>query len=71
MILLASVISVRGNHLLVLDLTERQQVKVVTGDTSRFCTGDLVRIRFNGIMTRSIPPQITAQHIAKLSPPLC
>ena len=71
MILLASVVSVRNDHLLVFDLTDRKQFKVMTQQTSRFHSGDLLRIRYNGIATKSIPPQINAQHITKLTPPPC
>lgn len=67
MIMLATVFSVRGDHLLVIDLSNRRQVRVNTGEAPRFGAGDLVRIRYNGAMTKSIPPQISALHIARLS----
>lgn len=71
MIMLATVIFVRSDHLLVLDLSKRQQVRVNTPQASRFRTGDLIRIRYSGAMTMSIPPQISAQSITKLSSPNC
>lgn len=71
MILLVSVISVYDDQLLVFDLTDRRQVRVMVQNTGRFRAGDLLRIRFDGTATKSIPPQITAQHITKLSPPQC
>lgn len=67
MILLASVISARGDHLLVFDLSDRQQFKVITDEAARFRAGDLLRIRYDGTATKSIPPQITAEHITRLS----
>lgn len=71
MIMLATVISARSDHLLVIDLSNRQQVRVNTREAPRFRTGDLIRIRYNGAMTMSIPPQISALHIARLSSPCC
>lgn len=60
MIMQARVISVQWNQLLVWDLRTRQQVLVNTRSVQRFRPGQVVRIRYNGVMTNSIPPQITA-----------
>lgn len=67
--MLATVVSVRDDNLLVIDLSTRQQVQVNTRDASRFRPGDLVRIRHNGAMTMSIPPQISAIRITLVSSP--
>ncbi|MDD3346877.1 hypothetical protein [Oscillibacter sp.] len=64
MIMQAIVIEVQWERLLVLDLDTRQQVLVITPDAVRFRPGDFVRIWYNGVMTRSIPPQIYALRIA-------
>ena len=67
MIMLATVFSVRNDHLLVIDLSNRQQVRVNTREAPRFHAGDLIRIRYNGAMTMSIPPQISALRVTRLS----
>ena len=71
MIMTATVLSMRRGSLLVFDFSNRQQVQVNTNDTFRFCLGDLVRIRYNGAMTMSIPPQISATSIVRISSPRC
>jgi len=73
MIMQAIVIEVQWGRLLVLDLDTRQQVIVNTSEFRRFRTGDLVNIWYNGVMTKSIPPQITALGIIAVQgemPPL-
>ena len=60
MIMNAVVIEVEWVRMLVLDLESRQRVIVNTPDAYLFRPGEVVRIRYNGVMTRSIPPQITA-----------
>ncbi|PWM38415.1 MAG: hypothetical protein DBX52_07240 [Clostridiales bacterium] len=67
MIMRAIVINVQRDRLLVLDLRNRQRVAVLTPDARRFRRGELVRIRYNGVMTKSIPPQISAIRIERLS----
>ncbi|MFR2841796.1 MAG: hypothetical protein ACLTB5_05265 [Acutalibacteraceae bacterium] len=60
----ALVIGVERNRLLVLDFSTRRRVIVNTPSARRFHRGDIVRIRYNGVMrTASIPPQIYAQNI--------
>lgn len=66
MIMQAAVIEVQRGRLLVLDLETRQRVIVHTPNAHRFRPGNLVRIRYNGMMTNSLPPQITAQGITVL-----
>lgn len=59
----ALVTAVERNRLLVLDFSTRRRVIVNTPSARRFHRGDIVRIRYNGVMTASIPPQIYAQNI--------
>lgn len=68
-IMIATVLSVRHGSLLVFDFSNRQQVQVNTNDAFRFRHGDLVRIRYNGTMTMSIPPQISASSIVRIASP--
>ena len=62
----AIVVQVRRDRLTVLDFATRQRVVVITHRAHRFCQGDIVRIRYNGVMTQSIPPQIYAINISTL-----
>lgn len=63
MFLLATVLAVERGSLLVLDLASQQRVRVITPNTCCFRRGSVVRIQYDGVMTKSIPPQITAQSI--------
>lgn len=63
MLMQAIVIEVQWGRLLVLDLNTRQNVLVNTSDARWFSPGDMVRIWYNGAMTNSIPPQISALSI--------
>jgi hypothetical protein len=69
----AIVFGVQRDRLLVLDLETRRRVIVNTPRAHRFRQGDVVRIRYNGVMTKSIPPQIFAISIFALpwSGPRC
>lgn len=67
MTLLATVLSVQPDSLLVWDHASRQRIRVNTRHARRFRRGDLVRIWYNGIMTFSIPPQISATRIVPVS----
>lgn len=58
-----------GRSLLVVDEATGQQVVVNTRNTNRFSINDRIRITYNGVMTRSMPPQITANNIQILNPP--
>ena len=71
MLMLATVQEVRLNSLLVRDRAASQEVVVNTRNTRGFSPGDIVRIFYNGVMTQSIPPQISAIGISRLSPPWC
>lgn len=62
----ALVIGVERNRLLVLDFAARRRVIVNTPAARRFRPGNIVRIRYNGVMTASIPPQISARSIVAL-----
>lgn len=63
MIMQAVVIEVQWERLLVLDLDTRQNVIVNTPNAGWFRPGNLIRIWYNGVMTNSIPPQISALNI--------
>lgn len=66
MIMTATVLEVQNNRLLVRDSSNGQEVLVNTRCANRFSRGNFIRIRFNGITTLSIPPQITAISIQRL-----
>ncbi len=68
MLMIAIVREVRSDSLLVRDRATGQDVVVHTGNTRCFGAGDLVAIVYNGVMTRSLPPQITARRIRRLLP---
>lgn len=53
-------------HLIVCDLCQDQEIFVHTAQACCFRVGDRVCIEYNGAMTRSLPPQITADRICKL-----
>ncbi len=59
----ATVLEVRPDHLIVLDHSTVQKVRVNTPDARRFRMGNLVCIRYSGRMTMSLPPQISASRI--------
>lgn len=56
----ATVTQVCPCHLLVCDHCTSQEVFVHTADACRFRVGEHVCIAYNGAMTLSLPPQITA-----------
>jgi hypothetical protein len=62
----AQVLQVTDGDLLVRSCRTGQEILVHTDCACRFSAGDCVRIRFNGVMTMSIPPQITALCIRKI-----
>lgn len=66
--MLATVVqSWNTSQVLVTDNANGQQVLVNTNyNTSNLTAGDQVRIVFNGVMTASLPPQISAQSICVL-----
>lgn len=62
--MLATVIQAWGTQVLVRDNSNNQEVLVHTRySTANLVAGDQVRIQFDGTMTTSIPPQISAQSI--------
>lgn len=66
MLLQAIVVRVRPGDLLVFDESMSQTVLVHTPRACSFRVGNCVSIFYNGIMTRSIPPQITAIRITRI-----
>ncbi len=56
----ARVLEVGRDFLLVCDCSMGQKVLVYTPQACRFSVGERICIEYNGAMTRSIPPQITA-----------
>ena len=58
-----SVLSVSCGQLLVRDWETCQEVAVLTEYACDFSAGQCVRVVYNGVMTRSMPPQITAMCI--------
>lgn len=54
-------------ELLVCDLCGCQEVLVHADNACRFQVGQCVRITYSGAMTRSIPPQISADCVALLN----
>lgn len=54
-------------QLLVCDLSNHQKVLVHTDRACCFCPGERVMIEYNGAMTLSIPPQISADRICRVS----
>ena len=62
----ATVCEVCCDTLLVRDHSTCTEVLVHTSEAHCFCVCDQVRIEYTGIMTLSIPPQISAISITKL-----
>lgn len=63
----ATVLEVQQGSLLVCDCCTHQQVQVNTDQACCFSVGDYLCIHYNGAMTMSIPPQISAQCISRIS----
>ena len=65
--MLATVVQAWGTQVLVTDNANGQEVLVNTNySTGNLAAGEQVRIVYDGIMTASIPPQISAQSICVL-----
>lgn len=65
--MLATVVRSWGSQVLVTDSANGQEVLVnTTYSTSNLTAGDQVRIVYDGVMTASLPPQISAQSICVL-----
>lgn len=65
--MLATVRQVCPRNLLVCDHSTDQEVLVHTANACCFSRGDCVCIHFSGVMTMSIPPQITATCIHRVN----
>ena len=66
--MVATVVQAWGNQVLVRDNSNSQEVLVNTRySTGNLAAGDQVRIQYDGVMTASIPPQISAQSICVFS----
>ncbi len=63
----ARVLRVCRCELLVCDLCSCQEILVHTDDACRFQPGQCVTITYNGAMTMSIPPQISADCVRPLN----
>lgn len=70
-VMYARVLEVSCGTLLVRERCTDQEMLVRTGRACRFAEGDCVLIVYNGAMTRSIPPQITANRIRRVSGRCC
>ncbi len=66
MIMCAEVINIENNQLIVCNCADQQEV-IVNTCCSNFKEGDIIKIVYNGIMTLSLPPQINADRIIKIS----
>ena len=65
--MLATVVRSWGSQVLVNDSANGQEVLVNTNySTGNLTAGDQVRIVYDGVMTASLPPQISAQSICVL-----
>ena len=62
----AQVLEVFCDALLVCDLSTCQQVRVNTPDACCYQVGQCLCITYNGVMTTSLPPQISATSIQVL-----
>ena len=63
----ARVLCVQDGCLVVCDCCTGQRVVVHSEDACCFCPGECVCISYNGAMTMSIPPQISACCIKRQS----
>jgi len=70
MFVYAAVLRVNSGNLLVRDFENNQEVLVHFRNARNFRPGDHIRIEFNGQMTHSIPPQITAISIQRIPHPV-
>ena len=63
----ARILDIDDDRLLVMDMRTKQEVAVNTDCKCGLEVGDRVNIFYNGAMTMSIPPQISAIRIRKAS----
>lgn len=66
--MIATVLQANPRNLLVRNEENGQEVIVNYNNTDRFSYGDRIRITYNGAMTFSIPPQISATSIQFFNP---
>lgn len=66
MTMYAMVKVVGESSLLVYDFNTSQEVIVHTPNACFFIVGEEIFIKYSGAMTRSIPPQISANCISKI-----
>lgn len=66
MVMCATILEVNQNDLLVRDNATSQEVVVNTSNVCNLREGNRVKIIYNGIMTRSLPPQINAVRIIRV-----
>ena len=64
--LVGRVLEVNDGWLLVCDQSTCQQVRVNTPCASCYRVGERLRICYDGVMTASIPPQISASKICRI-----
>lgn len=67
MLIYAKVLETGKNQILVMDFNTNQEVAVNLQCGCKFSVGDMIQIVYNGIMTMSIPPQISAQRITVIN----
>lgn len=65
-VITAKVLNIMPNQLLVRQRNTGQVILVHSPAAMRFRAAQIVQICYNGIMTRSLPPQITAERIVIL-----
>ena len=71
MTMCAVILEISDRRLLVRDSQTDQEIAVNTRCNCNFRVGDRVIIVYNGAMTRSIPPQISAIRIRKAPFNIC
>ena len=59
------VLAVEEDSLLLCDVCTRQKVRVHVEHPEHFCAGDCLCVRYNGVKTNSLPPQITAASLRR------
>ncbi len=67
MLIYAEVLETGRNQILVRDCNTSQEVAVNLQNGCNFSVGDTVQIIYNGMMTMSIPPQISAGRITVIN----
>ena len=71
MTMCAVILEISDRRLLVRDSKTDQEIAVNTRCNCNFRVGDRIIIVYNGAMTRSIPPQISAIRIRKAPFNIC